>query len=225
MTGKPIIPEAQALSIVVVGRFNPVIFQPFWFSSQGILTESEAAAVGDETSLGVVHPDVTIFSTEWFSLDVNERRFVISTGLDAYFDRLREFVFLTFQKLGHTPVAAVGFNPEAHVRTSGEDQWNAFGHRFAPKEDWIPITNSPGLRELIIEDKPRKDGYQGYTQYKILPSVKVPYGIFIQMNDHYDFDREEGQKGTAPLLNILENGWKGSMDRWQKVYNHLSSLI
>ena len=36
--------EEDLASIVLVGSFNPVIFQPAWFAHQGLISESEAAS-------------------------------------------------------------------------------------------------------------------------------------------------------------------------------------
>ena len=35
-------PDKQFKGVVLVGKFNPVIFQPSWFSSQGLIKEKDA---------------------------------------------------------------------------------------------------------------------------------------------------------------------------------------
>jgi hypothetical protein len=39
-----IVPEIDQASLVLLGRFNPAIFQPFWFARHGIVGADEAGA-------------------------------------------------------------------------------------------------------------------------------------------------------------------------------------
>jgi hypothetical protein len=78
----PPTPAAQirALNLVLVGDFNPTIFQPRWFSSEGILTDEEAGAA----NVQVIHPDVTVFDLEWMQITVQRDR-LNATCLAAVF--------------------------------------------------------------------------------------------------------------------------------------------
>jgi hypothetical protein len=42
------------VSIVLVGNFNPAIFQPAWLAAKGLIRESEASAAVVE----VIHPEL-----------------------------------------------------------------------------------------------------------------------------------------------------------------------
>ena len=50
-------PEISAASIVMVGYFNPQIFQPFWLAMHGVISEEEA----ESANIGFVHPEITRF--------------------------------------------------------------------------------------------------------------------------------------------------------------------
>ena len=44
-------------SIVLIGNFNPKIFQPAWFGSEGLIQKKEA----EQSTIEIIHPDVVIF--------------------------------------------------------------------------------------------------------------------------------------------------------------------
>ena len=74
--------KSQMVDIVFLGRFNPSIFQPMWFSSHGLLREEEA----DEAEIGLIHPEVT---TAWYASDVtmlNLLKFKPEGGLARYME-------------------------------------------------------------------------------------------------------------------------------------------
>lgn len=224
MSSNSISPEIEALTIVAVGNFNPAIFHPLWFSKIQMFSETEINQALEEFK-GVVHKDIAEFQIDWCHFVVQTNRIIVSTRMDAYFERLRDLLYATFKELIHTPVTAVGINPEADFKASSHERWKDFGHRLAPKEDWGEITTNPGLRELIIEDRPRADKFTGYTQIKIQPSEKIENGIYIHMNDHHSFQDFELEDGAKHLLEVLEEGFDNTMKRWGKIHNHITSLI
>jgi len=49
-----------SVSIVAIGSFNPAIFQPLWFSTNGLIRPEEAASA----TINLITNDVTAFRTE-----------------------------------------------------------------------------------------------------------------------------------------------------------------
>ena len=80
----PNAPQIRALSLVMVGDFNPTIFQPRWFWSENILTVEEA----ESAIVQIVHPDVTSFGLPWLNLTVQRERFDAVSAAQPYFERL-----------------------------------------------------------------------------------------------------------------------------------------
>ena len=68
-------PEIRRIDVVLLGDFNPKIFSPFWFASEGLLGRKEAETAVPE----IIHSDVSIFKSDWFRLQVNRNRFSIVT--------------------------------------------------------------------------------------------------------------------------------------------------
>ena len=70
-------PEISAVSIVMIGYFNPQIFQPFWLANHDIITEDEA----ETARVDFVHPDITRFALEGeFTIQVERDDFRLIEG-------------------------------------------------------------------------------------------------------------------------------------------------
>jgi len=213
-------PEVQGVSIVALGKFNPAIFQPLWFSGNNLIRKEEA----DAAEIKIIHRDVTVFSAEWFSLQVTGDKYSVDTEDPTKFQPLRDLALGTFKILEHTPIHAFGFNRYQHIRMATEEEWHAFGDHFVPKESWRPILDKPGLRSLIVEG--RRDGSTAsQMQVRIEPSRKAQPGVSIHMNEHYDVPKELDPMGAIALfLEKLQSSWDDFISYWQHVSDHLLAV-
>lgn len=207
----PLIPEIDASSIVLLGTFNPAIFHPLWFKINQLIRPEEA----DAAKLEVTHPAVSIFSLEWFKLQVEMERFVVETTDKANFGPISDLVLGTFSILDHTPVRALGINRMMHFKMESIEEWHAFGHMLAPKDVWHGIMERPGLRSLTMDD-PRDDP-TSYIRVRIEPSNRVDPGIFIEVNNHYEIKENNVQN----MLYILKSSWKDVLLKSENIANHL----
>ena len=53
-------PESDEAGIVIVGSFNPRIFQPFWLAKQNLISDEAA----ENAKITIIHPDITAFEIE-----------------------------------------------------------------------------------------------------------------------------------------------------------------
>ena len=209
--------EIQGLIIVVRGHFNPIIFNPVWFSSEGLIRKEEA--VKAETQ--IVNPDVVSFNLDWLRLQVTRETFFVETTKDSYEDVLRDLVAGTFKLLRHTPLTMMGINRHLHFRTGSVEKWHQIGDILAPKKIWNTIFKKPGLKSLSILESDRDDGLKGYIQLKIEPSARVNPGLFISTNDHFQVNDADSALGADEILDILENRWQESLERSTNIVNKL----
>ncbi|MEW6376033.1 MAG: hypothetical protein AB1502_09645 [Thermodesulfobacteriota bacterium] len=205
------IPEIDGSSIVLLGAFNLAIFHPLWFKINQLIRPEEA----DAAKLEVTHPAVSIFSLEWFKLQVEMERFVVETTDKANFGPISDLVLGTFSILDHTPVRALGINRMMHFKMESIEEWHAFGHMLAPKDVWHGIMDRPGLRSLTMDD-PRDDP-AGYIRVRIEPLNRVDPGIFIEVNNHYEIKENSVQN----MLYILKSSWKDVLLKSENIANHL----
>ncbi len=210
-------PELQGINIVLVGNFNPSIFQPVWFASEDLIRRGEA----DAAKIEIIHPDLAIFDIEGYRIEVNQIRFSISTTQAPYFEVIRDLTLGTFRSLKHTPISMMGINFLAHFKIDSEEKWHEIGHILAPKPPWGDALDSPGLRSLTMEESKRRDGRAGHLRVKVEPSVKIIPGIYLDINDH--FQKPSGSKttGSEEIMTILDNSWEASLERSDKIIRTL----
>src|SRR3712207_6425899 len=139
---KPPPSDLQGFSVVLVGSFNPRIFQPAWLASNGLVRQAEA----DAAKVEIIHPEVSAVRYDGFRLQVTGDQYSITTQDERYTETSRDLTASIFQLLHHTPVHQMGINVELHFRMKSEDSWHAFGHLVSPKDIWEGTLKEPGLR-------------------------------------------------------------------------------
>ncbi|MER5522554.1 hypothetical protein [Streptomyces sp. NPDC002763] len=209
-------PEHEQASIVLVGSFNPKIFQPAWFAAQGLIRQEEA----DEANVQVVNNDICVFETGWFGLEViNDRWMLISRATPA-FESLRDLALGTFSVLRHDPVQKVGLNAYAHYAMPSREALDNFGHKIAPKDGvWRPVMDDPRLLSLTIQGA-RTDDHPGAVRTKIEPSAKIPDGLFIDVNDEY---ANSDSSSADWARDLLSEEWDNHRARVSSIREHIVS--
>jgi hypothetical protein len=126
-------PEISAAAIVMVGFFNPQIFQPFWLAHHGVISEREA----ETARIGFIHPEITQFNIEAeFSIQVERERFVIDRAI-APLVRIADVACRIFgELLPHTPVRQLGINRHVHFDVGSFTARDQIGIKLAPREPW-----------------------------------------------------------------------------------------
>jgi hypothetical protein len=205
-------PEIQGASIVLIGDFNPKIFQPAWFASQDLIRNEEA----QNAEIQIVHQALVDFSLEWLKVQVRQDRFSAGTHLSPYYTPLKDFVVGTFRILRHTPIRMMGINCDYHLSIGSEDRWHALGHRLTPKEIWERVLEKPGMRSLSVEGV-RPDQHKGRLLVRVEPSVRIKYGVFITVNDHYELKDTDSPLGCDKIIDILAESWEVSVSRSNEI--------
>jgi len=208
-------PELEQASIVFLGSFNPAIFHPSWFAAHDLIPcDDQKVPKGINRTL--VLPEITDFSTEDFSLQVQAQRFALRTTNASFYESLRDLAYSTFSILHHTPIIKMGLNRDFHFRMPDIDAWHEIGHRLAPKEHWKGLLHHPGLRHLSMEGE-RQDDYKGFIRVIVEPSNEIkPHGVHIGVNDHYEVHDPEKNKGSIELIEILQKMWSKSINSASK---------
>lgn len=205
-------PEIQAVSVVLLGSFNPGIFHPAWFASEGLIQKSES----ESSEIAVITSDVAAFSVGWMALEVLHDRFTITTNQPQYFEALRDLAMGTFTLLRHTPVKHLGINKLDHYGSENREEWHHLGHRLAPPDQWSDLLEKPGMRRIQIEGV-RPDNHKGRILVTIEPSSKVNPGVYFQVNDHYDVGAVEEGRSCEAAIRILRSEWQKSLDRAARI--------
>ncbi|MGB9498209.1 MAG: hypothetical protein ACKVE4_00340 [Dissulfuribacterales bacterium] len=199
--------DLSGINIVMLGSFNPKIFQPAWFAANELIRKLEA----EEADTEIIHNDISIFRIgDWLRLAVTRDRFDVSTEQEAYFEAIVDFVLGTFSLLSHTPAGILGINTSMHYRVKNEKFWHEIGDKLAPKEPWNLLMREPGMTRVEMQDI-RINGPKGYLRVRVEPSTRITPGIFINTNDHYEVDDPKNATCCSELIEILSTNWKNSI--------------
>jgi hypothetical protein len=206
-------PEISSGSIVLVGSFNPAIFQPEWFLRQNLLSKGEV----ESAEIKIVHPQICQFETERFFVQVSHDRFTVISKTSTNSEPLRDLVMGTFFVLEHTPVNALGLNSQMHFQMESVTAWHRLGDKLAPKEAWAEILpGRPGMLSLsIITDRETPAGSKVHV--KVEPSVRLKHGVYFETNEHYIAN--EG--GLKSLMEIVRERWGESQTYARQIAYHI----
>lgn len=208
--------EIQGSSIVLLGNFNPAIFQPAWFAAHELLSKAEAEAAEIE----IIHAEIVQLRAGWLDLNVTHDRFQASTSEAPTPALLRDLVAGTFEILSSTPLRAMGLNRDAHFRMSTEHEWHDFGHRLAPPEHWVNLLVDPGLLSLTMQGV-RTDDFPGYVRVLVQPSARLANGVYVGVNDHYAPIEGRPDRPALDAMRILERQWDASQSHSEGILRGL----
>lgn len=199
---------SEEISIVMVGDFNPKIFQPSWFALQGLIRESEA----DAAPVEIVHSDFTSFSTDWFSLQVTRERLNLVIKSAAYKSHLSDLANGTFQHLLHTPITQMGINVNSVLRFKSLPDWDAFGHFLAPKSAWNGILKSPGMRSIAIQGERDDKSLPGFKIITTEPIIYTASDATLRINNHYERPADNKDQNASFFISVIENEFDKVID-------------
>jgi hypothetical protein len=212
--------EIDQVSVVIVGSFNPTIFQPDWLASNNLIREEEAEAADIE----IIHKQITSFSIEWLKVQATHDRLLFAASDASKQGPLKDVVVGAMGLLEHTPVTALGLNSDSHYHMQSEAEWHQLGHHYVPKETWVKLLARPGTLSLSIFGA-RDDSKASRVTVKLEPSTQVRFGVFFNINNHFDVD--PGRMGAGGsvrwLLETIDTEWEGFLAYRKKVANHLLS--
>ena len=206
--------ELQAHSIVPVGDLNPAIFQPAWFAAEEIINPHEAKAA----AVDVISAQATLFQIDWLSVQVLPNRFHAVTENEAYYVHLHDLIASTFSKLVHTPVKALGINYSCHCRFEDGIRWHNFSGDLAPANPWSDLLHAPRMRSLTMQSE-RPSGPKGHVEIMVEPSLRVPNGMYVHINNHYDLTDEE--LGCRAMIGVLRSEWRGTFQNYKDIIKGL----
>jgi hypothetical protein len=216
-------------SIVILGNFNPVIFQTEWFSRFKILPEQEIAATLEEKVVSRPSPNIQIvegyktsitpYKTELnfpsFKLLVLPIRFEFSTIIKNCFSELLNSTIKIFELLSHTPINSIGINFDTHLIIDNCDQTlrqlfsaspekarEAFGESYKVGGKFF-ISYNDSKTEVVVE-----------------PSNLIENGVYIRFNFH----REIASRNTAELLSVIRENYNVDLKNADKISKTLLSI-
>ena len=199
--GMPRFPvKREGSAIVLVGNFNPSIFQPAWLGRHGLTSEEEA----DGAKIEIIRPEIAIFTVGGIRVHVQDDRFQVETAQPHLMLALRDLVLGAFRILEHTPVAKLGLNRHMHFQVPSIEDYNRVGHTLAPKKLWDELLEDPTTWGVIVQGG-RPNSPAKYTRIHVGPSHQVQGAVYIHANEHF-----EAADSTNDFLDLIRAHWEDS---------------
>lgn len=207
-------PEFEDTSIVVLGDFNPPIFNPDWLARNEIVG-SQAA---DNSKVEITHPELSQFRVGDLELTIDRQRFQVLTRA-APVIRLLDLVLKVFNDaLPHTPMRMFGINRSVHFKVQSEELRNSIRRLLAPPAPWgewareIETGTGPlrgGMISLSMQAVAKAHGFLRKTTATVQPSALITNaaGIFVGVNDHF---QSEERKSSGEILDALSSTFEDS---------------
>lgn len=205
--------QIEARSVVLIGNFNPLIFQPAWFSQKELIQEEEARSAVIE----IIHPEITKFNIgDWLNFEVTVNRCSFTTAKEPYFEPIKDLVFGIFSILRETPISALGINNTFNLLLHNYENNYKFGSTLTPLDIWDQKIKKPRLLRLEIIEEERIDNFR--RSISITPSNQK-MGISININNDYKIKKIES------VLDILSSKWDEHSTEARNIVNDLLRKI
>ena len=206
------------LSIVLIGDFNPIVFQPSWLVYKGLIQEVEAEEKNITEVL--IHPEISKFSLDWADIEITKQRFQIKTTKASHFEVIKDLAISIFKILKNTPLNKIGINHSFHYQLTPKKYYE-LGEKLAPFNNWDNVLKKPKLLHLEMQEFPREDGAKGYYRINVIPSNLIPdSGINITTNNHFENSIDKNVDNEE-IINILINNWIPSNQRAKNILTQL----
>lgn len=224
-------------SIVLLGQFNPMIFQPQWLHLIGAIGEEELKIFKDhKESVEVIHPDIVALKPDWGSIRVERNKFTVEALTEPAI-RAHDFTVTCFTRLADTPVGKMGINRKAVIHFQNEEKWHLLGDTLAPKGPWGDEMFKDGERRggmlsltmqqlRDVNPSPRRhDDLAGYVRITIDSLMQPKYSIHVSINDHYEAKDTDNTVGTEEIMQILRDQWDDSSARAVRIFNQIAQMV
>ncbi len=210
------------LALVVLGQFNPAIFQPSWFGAEGLIGATEA----ENATVEIVHQQVSDFTADWLHVQVTRDRLLVRTERESHFEPLRDLLVGTLTLLRHTPSAALGVNHDTSLAFGNRDSFDKFGWTLVPPTNWEGVLQRPGMAS-VEEQGERTDGRDGWVRVRIQPVLDAgePHQAIVAVNDHFAVSKSPEAGSTELITTLLGEEWNDMTTRASAILDHCKGMI
>jgi plasmid maintenance system killer protein len=199
--------------IVLLGSFNPAIFQPEWFLKHSIVPEEEiegltaAPNIKEIPEIGLkleygqsffVTNDQAVINFKTFTMRTLRDKLEIISKDKNSFTLISNFIKKLFKILEETPLKAYGINFNEHYRF--DENYDQIFNKFFSKNENL---RSFFGQELICGFTLKTKQANSILTLTMRPSDKLKDGVYLKANFHYDIS----DSGVESLVNDFKNNF------------------
>lgn len=187
-------------TIVIVGDMPVRLFTPYWLAKHNLINDKEA----ESSDIKALNPQIVRYDiADWASIEITEKRFVISTVSDAHHETVRDIIQSLLTVLEGNHITNLGIN---HIYTFDVniETYINIGNFLAPFKNWNNILDEPRLLNIEMIQESRNDKFDGKYRIRVNP-VDVPkgYAFSFNINSHFDI-RSDVKESANEAAEILE---------------------
>ena len=174
-------------SIVLIGDFQPAMFQPFWFRMQDAISEEEYNYIVNSKKEDMLITNNSVhFETGQFDIQITQNRFQIICK-NKTSEIIIDFFKKIFDSLSSMPITAYGINFIFHIEAKDKREMKRIGQTLSPWKNWNPLLleedDNEGTGITSITATKQKD--YGRTNLTISVSDEIKHGIKFSFNFHH----------------------------------------
>jgi hypothetical protein len=209
--------DVVGTSVVFLGSFDPLVFQPVYMAEHGLLTDSDLTQLRYQ----FLANELMVLNLPWMQLSAEPGKIIASTTAESpIVEPVRDFLFALYETLPVRKVSAVGINHETHFAVQSEEAWHKLGHTLVPKEPlWNGVLVSPGTATVTIRGQ-RDDDFQGHINVRVEPSTRLHPGIYVNVND----DMRLAAADSDRLVNLAAAHMEASKARSDRIVSALKGM-
>lgn len=213
--------QIETISIVFLGKFNPVIVQPYWLVAKNLIREDEAK----NAKIEIIHDEIIKYQLDWIDIELTKLRCEFKSSKVPYFEAVKDLANGIFKFLKETPIQALGINHVYDLSLSDDEKYYDFGNKLAPLVIWQGSLNDARLTQLEVYEKLRYDSLPGHYRVRITPSdQEIAFGVQINLNDHFDSSNKD-RPGDLEMINRLNENWDKSFQRSKQILEDLLTKL
>lgn len=211
------------VSVVLIGKFQPGMFHPFWFWKNDVITEEECKKItGDPKNQFIISNNLSAFQTEKYNFRITQDRFEMILNSHPY-ELIVDAFKKIFDSLSTIPVKAYGLNFSFRIEYDGK-MMQEIGKKLAPRKYWGSFFEN--------EKEPMQDGLThismkrvedfGAINISLQPSrnINAP-GIIFDFNFHHENDKDKDSFDIAYIESMLDMQY----EKYLPIANRLTDEI
>ncbi|MBP6721942.1 MAG: hypothetical protein KA239_06460 [Bacteroidia bacterium] len=213
--------KIETLSVVLIGDFNPVIFQPAWLANKSLIRESEA----EKAEIEVIHNELNRFSLEWVEIEIAKNRCEFRSSKVAHFPLVRDLIVGIFSILQETPIKSFGMNHLYDLSLGTVQRYHAFGEALTPLNLWATTLSKARLLDLQILEEDVSNAKNGRKRIQITPTPNstIGFGVLISINNHFELNKPAHSANEH--IALLKENWETSFLDARHIINEMLNKI
>lgn len=205
-------------SVVLLGRFNPLIFHPLWLLKKRLIPESDVV-----NKQIVINSQVSQYPIgDWMQMTVTPDRCEFKIQKPERIVVMKDLIMGTLNSLPETPIIAMGINRGNIINLGDAGSFYKFGSKLAILDIWKDCLHTPRLRDIIIEDVEKTVEGEEIVRRRIqIKSAEIKdqqFCIDVNLNNHYTAKVQD----TAFAIKTLDTYLMSDMEKYEEILSSIT---